>query len=343
MAENIGSAGYKIIIWGVGNTTELNRKTIEEEGLLPSFFVDNNSAKWGETKWGIRIISLDELMQMHADAVVLISSANAFACAEIKRQLKQMGIATSYMFDEIIFGRHKEEILAVYDMLASNRSKETFAAIITARMAGTDIDEGYISQEQYFGPREFRIRNPKEVFIDCGAYVGDTLEAYLNVKEAVFDEIYAFEPEQRNFEVLSIRTERLQKEWGISPDRIHLVNGAVGSQCGSIYINNDRESMSAKVTNVDTGSEVPSYTLDSYLEGTCVGFIKADIEGFEMDMLMGAQESIKKYKPRLAICIYHQSADVYKIPLFLKGLNPAYKMDIRHHYYNYTETILYAY
>ncbi|MNC55831.1 hypothetical protein D3C75_1053850 [compost metagenome] len=83
-------------------------------------------------------------------------------------------------------------------------------------------------------------------------------------------------------------------------------------------------------------------SLDSVLNGQRASFIKMDIEGAEMEALQGAQNTIVKHRPRLAICIYHKPEDILEIPLYLKSLVPDYKFYIRH-YSNYTiETVLYA-
>ena len=71
-------------------------------------------------------------------------------------------------------------------------------------------------------------------------------------------------------------------------------------------------------------------------------FIKADIEGAEMNLLHGAKKIIQKYKPKLAISIYHTIMDFFEIPLYIKSLVPEYKMAIRHYSNNTTETVLYA-
>ncbi len=67
-----------------------------------------------------------------------------------------------------------------------------------------------------------------------------------------------------------------------------------------------------------------------------------DIEGLELSALQGAKESIKKYKPNLAICIYHKNSDIVDIPKFIIDLNLGYKLYIRHYSMCTEETVLYA-
>ena len=89
-------------------------------------------------------------------------------------------------------------------------------------------------------------------------------------------------------------------------------------------------------------SVVQGRSVDSVLQGAPVTFIKLDIEGAEIDALKGAKESIKKWKPRLAICIYHKPEDPIEIPLYIHGLVPEYRMYIRHYSTCKAETVLYC-
>jgi hypothetical protein len=87
-------------------------------------------------------------------------------------------------------------------------------------------------------------------------------------------------------------------------------------------------------------------TLDSYFaekHEQNISFIKADIEGFEWAMLHGAEEIIKRCKPKLAICVYHSIFDLFRIPLYLKKIVPEYKLEIRHHTDLDEETVVYCY
>jgi FkbM family methyltransferase len=85
-------------------------------------------------------------------------------------------------------------------------------------------------------------------------------------------------------------------------------------------------------------------SLDEYLkdEKKPVTFIKMDIEGTELNALKGAEQTIRKYKPKLAICIYHKPEDVWEIPNLLLEFVPDYKFYIRHYCLTHVETVLYA-
>jgi hypothetical protein len=67
-----------------------------------------------------------------------------------------------------------------------------------------------------------------------------------------------------------------------------------------------------------------------------------DIEGAELDTLKGAEQLIKKYKPKLAVCVYHKFEDLYVIPQYLHSIVPAYKFVLRQHDCSLYETVLYA-
>ena len=67
-----------------------------------------------------------------------------------------------------------------------------------------------------------------------------------------------------------------------------------------------------------------------------------DIEGAESLALNGAIKTIKKYRPKLAIAIYHSMNDFVSIPLWLKELDLDYKFYLGHYTLHAEETILFA-
>lgn len=73
-----------------------------------------------------------------------------------------------------------------------------------------------------------------------------------------------------------------------------------------------------------------------------INFIKMDIEGAELNALKGAKETITKFKPKLAIALYHSLEDFDTIPRFIDSLNLGYKFYINHNTIHAEETILFA-
>lgn len=93
---------------------------------------------------------------------------------------------------------------------------------------------------------------------------------------------------------------------------------------------------------VGGGVTVQAESIDNVLRGEKATFIKMDLEGAELMALEGAAFTIKKYKPRLAICIYHNPMDIYRIPLLLMSYRDDYVFYIRHYTTCIYETVLYA-
>lgn len=59
-------------------------------------------------------------------------------------------------------------------------------------------------------------------------------------------------------------------------------------------------------------------------------------------MLKGASNTIKTYKPKMAISVYHKPDDLLAIPKFIKNLVPEYKFALRHHNITFDDTVLYC-
>ncbi|MBK8611207.1 MAG: FkbM family methyltransferase [Chitinophagaceae bacterium] len=73
-----------------------------------------------------------------------------------------------------------------------------------------------------------------------------------------------------------------------------------------------------------------------------VDFIKMDIEGAELNAIMGAKGTLVKYRPKLAIAIYHSLSDFYTIAEFIKSLDLGYKFYLQHTTIHAEETVLFA-
>lgn len=270
--------------------------------------------------------------------------------AEVSAQLDQMNVEWLHI-DEVIFKTHKDQLLDCYDLLYDQESKRIYKEVIARRMMGVYGDLEIYNGRQYFAIPPFMRNNPKEIFVDCGAFVGDSVERYIWERDGVFSKIIAFEPDPNNFSAMKRRISRLKKEWNLKEDSVSLYPYGIGekSVVGKLerYIDNNglgskmMEQIETCSANADTGAECRVVALDDFINEP-VTFIKADIESYEYKMLLGARETIVKNNPLIAVCIYHNGVDLYSIPLLLKSIVPEYNMAIRHHSLALDDTVLYA-
>ena len=83
-------------------------------------------------------------------------------------------------------------------------------------------------------------------------------------------------------------------------------------------------------------------SLDEAMGEEKVTLIKMDIEGAEKRALIGAKKGIERWKPDLAICVYHKPEDIYELTKMIHEWLPEHKLYLRQHCWNFTETVLYA-
>lgn len=335
----------EVLIYGAGNTSLLYEKCFINENINILYFVDNNPSKIGNDFLGKEVISVESMINNYSEKTILISSANMYTFKEIKCKLDSLGI-NNYSIDEYVFHKNMDNIIKIFDLLNDDISKITYANVILARMGRKELDLSLVNKDQYFAINEFAVFASNEVFVDCGAYVGDTIEKYLFVKSGIFDKIYAFEPEPRNFTAMQYRTDRLNREWALSEEKITLINAGIGRTSKISFVsgtNNDMAALGSKINENGLGSQIEIYSLDDYFKNQKITFLKADIESYEESMLLGAKQIIARDRPKIAVCIYHNAADMYRIPALIHKLDSSYKLDIRQHYGNLTETVLYAY
>lgn len=186
----------------------------------------------------------------------------------------------------------------------------------------------------YFEEGIFKLRE-HEIFVDAGAYHGETTEEFASWCPS-YEKIYCFEPDSSNYVKL---TDNLQ---GAMRD-VTLIKAGLWNENKRLYFESvDRDRTASHINDQGT-EEIDVVSLDSILNGDRVTYIKMDIEGAELEALEGARETIRKYKPKLAICLYHKPEDIISLPAYIMELVPEYRFKIRHYTTFFQETILYAY
>lgn len=184
---------------------------------------------------------------------------------------------------------------------------------------------------EYFGKGGLKV-DENEIYVDCGAYDGDSVKDFIDASNGKYNRIIAFEPDKANYDAMQ------RNLTGIS--NIELVQAAVGEMSGETRFVAD--SQMGGCVNQELGTvAVRMVSLDDYFHAP-VTFIKMDIEGAELDALRGAARLIKECHPKLAICVYHKVEDLYTIPKYIKSIVPEYRLKLRQHKPCIYGTVLYA-
>lgn len=360
LKKRLKDSRKKICIFpmGVGGKGMLDK--LNSIGIEIDFFCDNNPDIWGSVYCGKKCISKRELIGQADNVIVIIASTTYYR--EIKMSLIADGVVDieRIYFEKIYAEQYIEnnsdvekKISEVRDLCADNLSKKVFDCIIEAWYAETLPDNYYEKiQEsgQYFDDDIINLTK-EEVFVDIGAYTGDTTKSFIDHTNGKFEKIHLFELDPKIYRKLLDNISDLQALGG---GLLQCYPYGVSDQSETVYFKSG-DSNSSIVSDVagrkcrnstiiadgvvECGKTV---TLDKVLDGEKVTFIKMDIEGAEQAALRGAENIIRTMHPKLAICIYHSPEDTLEIPLWIKHTVPEYRIYLRHYTNDVYETVCYA-
>ena len=167
---------------------------------------------------------------------------------------------------------------------------------------------------------------PDDVIIDAGAFIGDTA-VFFHHKLGGRCKVHSFELLDENLALLMHNLERN----AVADECIVINKLALTDRSGDeILIAPGGSQGATSIFGKGTaGDRIQTVTLDDYvvlMDLPRVDFIKMDIEGSEVMALNGALHTIRHFKPKLAICLYHKWDDPFTIPTLIAstGVDYAY-------------------
>lgn len=370
----------KNCIFGAGELAAnvCHKLTQPAVGVTIHYCCDNDARKWGKTFFGVPCISLPELLAMKDEVLVLIVTGY---CDEIYPQLKQAGVRNLYVLnkeylilyadeltrrlgDEAEFGRLRDQVIALMDLLADEQSRRTAATVIRNWFTFSPFEQDYLGinvPDQYF-PADIIHLSDREVLVDLGAYDGKNTLDFIQRTGNRFRAAYALEMDRQNFQTMADAFE--QRTDGSAYSVRQVLNpsdmpaspaepAASGNRGGTVFLcrfgagsrNEEiryRSLFQGSVMDAEGDCTAQIARIDDVLAGQPVTLLKMDIEGAEMEALEGAKETIRRWKPKIAACVYHNPDHLLKIPPFFKQLVPEYRLFLRHHTKTDLETVCYA-
>lgn len=335
-----------IIVHGIGSRGKWAVEYLLGEGVNVRYIVDKDESMWKTSFRGVEIVGPND-DRIKEYPYVLITPI--YAMEKIRESYNENVVTIPFFCFYVM--RNYAEFCDVRDnYMEDEYSKCVYNAILYSMLLGNekgcaDVFEG----NTYFSVPEFAGINgvEKEIYVDAGAYAGETIEKFVFDKLGLIEHIYAFEPGVKQYRALEKRMKRICDEWAIDEDKVTLIRGGVGAKNCRMYVSQSESQVLSAMSLAEKPAEnddvIDVYSLDEFLQGKKVTFIKADIEGMELDMLSGAKNTISNYKPKIALSAYHHPCDLFCIVKHLKNINPDYKFKLRAHSPYMVDYVLYCY
>jgi FkbM family methyltransferase len=358
-----GPFSDRLVLFGAGGLGQRTLAGLRKLGVEPLAFADNARSLRGAFVDGLPVFSPAEAAERFAGRAAFVTCVwgqvdpalmDGRRQRELRGQLLGLGCEHVASFVDLYLKHpevflpyyaiglphgvltHAESVRLAFGLMADEPSRRAFLAHVAWRLFH---DFGAlpapVDGPQYFPDALIR-PDPGEVFVDCGAFDGDTLADFLAVRGDSFARYHALEPDPASFARLASAVARLPA--GVAR-RVLPRALAVGASRGMVRCEASGLSSSA----VGRGeAEVECVPLDGLLEGEVPTTIKLDVEGAEADALAGARRLIAGHAPVLAVCVYHRPADLWELPLLIHRLRPDYRLFLRPYREEVWELVCYA-
>ncbi len=345
LGERIEGDDRSLILYGAGNLGRRTLAGLRSFGQEPLALVDSDPAVQGRTIDGLRVESPIEAVRSHADAAFLTtvwSPSRPHVMNGIQHWLGEHGVARLASFVPL-FWRYSESFLPyhcldlphrlyeeagavrrAYELFDDVESRAQFRTQLTYLLSTMDqFDIPRAGGTTYFPTDLFELTGD-EVFVDCGAYDGDSLASFFEVTDGRFKAAIAFEPDPNAWEELQSYVGRLSP---VHRDRLLLHQSALGATAGTVRFDGGGTPGSRISESGDL--QVDRVTLDDALRDVEPTIIKMDIEGAEESALRGASRAIRDHRPILAICVYHLQSDIHRLPNLIASMTDDYRLYLR--------------
>lgn len=336
------SKAKNIVLIGTSSYTVKVMKELASYSL-DIFICDFEKENWGKNFEGKKVLSPTEVVGLSIQD--MLAGITVGRGAVVIEKLAIMGIQNyidftveaeplhlpHYQHDLII--KNLDGLLQTYNWLEDEASKEKMLSIFTYRITGDAAFLPEMDPASYF---HLLVRpRVNDVIIDGGAFIGDTAIPFARFLKNQC-KIYSFEPGDGNYDKLVTNVQENELN-----DICFPIKAGLWDEDCVLKINSE----SGKgVHVVDEGISINAVSVDNFIRSERISpnLIKLDVEGAEEKVLLGAVETIYRFRPSLQVCLYHKADDFWVIPQLIKQIEPNYRFFFSHHDNRLCESVLYA-
>ena len=321
-----------ILIYGMGNGADKIISVFERYGIEYEDVFASDGFVRGHSYRGKTVLSYSQACEKYGDGFDVVVSFGTrltdvmerIYALEKKHEVfaPDVPVASDEIFCEEYFDAHAKELEYANSLFADEKSSLIFEDIIRYKLTGKLC---YLKSTEVPEKEADKIINSEKykVYADIGAYNGDTVRKYLDLCPNL-KEIYAMEPDKRNFRKLFEYSEQESRA------KINALNFAAGASDSIAEFSSSGNRNSSKSSS---GSfEHKTVTVEQRRPDSVIpyaDFIKYDVEGAEYEALCGSERLIKECKPDLLVSMYHKSSDTYSLPILVHKLMPEASLYLR--------------
>lgn len=332
--ERIKSSRKPIVLYGMGNGADKILDWCEANRVQVSTVFASDEFVRGQVFRGFTVCKYSDVLEkLGEDILVVIAFASevpkvleVFQSLAAKHEVLTPHLSLFAETDTVSWEwleKYATQLQEVYDKLADNQSRKVFADILNYKISGkvqylfdcaTDRKEDLQTVFRF---------NDQEVYLDLGAYNGDTVQEFLTLVQGSYEHITAVEPDVKNCRKLTALAENLEK--------ITVIQKGIWNEPQELGFSQSGGRQSTFMADKKAVVKVDS--IDNICAGAAVSYIKMDVEGAEKQALAGGRKTIAEYKPKMMIAAYHYDNDIFALPQLLWQINPEYKIYLRKHPY----------
>ena len=325
------TCGKPVVLYGMGDGADKVLSAFEHYGIEASAVIASDEFVRGQSFHGFTVKKLSDVEQEFDDFVIALCFASQLP--DVMNNIKSVAKAHplfvpsvpvfgDVIFDDDFVSDNAENIAKAYELMADGQSKKVFENVLQFYYTGKIelLDEITTEKDEAF--KNILSLNENEVYVDLGAYNGDTIDEFLKYSGGSYRKIIALEPNAKNYEKLKAHCLDMPK----------IDMWQLGSYSKNTVLTfNNKAGRNSAIAQSGVATRVA--TVDTILCGSAATYVKADVEGADYETLLGMTNTMKNFKPKLNFSAYHRFEDIFRLPLLINQINPEYKIFLRHHPY----------
>lgn len=342
--------GLPLVLYGAGCLGLMTWEFMSRENMpVDKVALNKKYITEGMLFKGLPVVAIEDLLASSSDFNCIV--ALQVVSEEMQLTLREnganvlvfdpafIGVSTDLWYTPAFCTEHSDTLESFYETLADERSRETLVAFLNQRLSAKRGPYQAVYEPVHYFPTDIIRLQDAEVFIDCGAYNGDSIQAFMKEiarqQVSMPEKVVGFEPDTDNFTQLCENT----RQWPFCQP----VKKGVWNETTALYFQSGNALSSRVMAQSAQTVTIELDSIDNVLQGKKATFIKMDVEGAELKALQGAAKTIQEWHPTLAISVYHKPEDLITIPQYIQSLSADYLFYLRGHHPELAfELVLYA-